>query len=484
SNPSSGFSFLCVQYADYYGEEIESRNELIRLPFNKFEGEGTVENPYLIKSYGDFNQIRNNLTSHFRLTADIDAEGRTFLQIPGTFTGSIDGAGHQVRNLVISGRNDNNAMFYQFGDDDSERSALKDITFNNLSMHISFQSYRIKADGLLAYSMVNSDLDNVHIINPKVTTDFTNRSSYENPYFGCFAARMNGCSVQGCSVVDADINVPNAAFGGIAANFIVNGSQVNACAFSGTVTGKAYVGGIAGHVNTEVQINDVHVNANITGTHSIGGVVGFAEQGAANISRAIVEGSIHADEPFMQYEYVLAPGSSEDDPEPEYIPMETYSHWTGGIAGYLILGSVKNSLVALESLTYNTDYENGLYFNRIVGYGTCIKSHAVNTLPTGDDDYSDGASVDKYDLDTEWFTNLGFAFDGENHTEPWKFEGQLPVLHFEASVAQYVAFTLDALRAEDGTTHALEVVLEGFDDPAESGFNPTANAGEDAVEIT
>lgn len=484
SNPSSGLSFLCVQYTDYYGQERESRNELIRLPFNKFEGEGTIENPYLVKTYGDFNQIRNNLTSHFRIDADIDAEGRTFLQVPGTFTGSIDGGGHQVRNLVISGRNDNNAMFYQIGDDESaSRSFIKDLTFVNPSMHISFQSFRIKADAMLAYQLVGTDLENVHFISPKATTDFTERNSYSNPYFGGIAARVNGCSFKGCSLLDADFDMPNSAVGGIGANFIINGSEINACAFTGKITGKCYVGGIAGHVNTTTNINDVHVNAEIIGTHSVGGVVGFSEQGPANISHAIVEGSVTGEEPFMTYAYVPEPGSDPDDPEPSLIPVETYQHYVGGIGGYMIEGSVKNSLVALGSLAWDTE-KDGDYANRIVGAGAISNCHALSSLADGTDEDYNGASVEKDDLTTEWFTNLGFAFDGKNHTEPWNHDGELPTLHFEATAAQYVAFTIDELRADIEKPYEIEVVLEGFDNPAEAGFNPYFDAGEDAVEIT
>lgn len=480
SNPSSGTSFLCIQYDDFYGEEIESRNELIALPINKFDGEGTVENPYLIKTYGDFNRIRNNLSSHFRLANDIDGEGRTFLQIPGVFKGSLDGAGHQVRNLNISGSNDNNGMFYQIGENESQdKSFIKNITFNNLSMHITFQSYRIKADGLLAYQIVNSRLDNVHLLSPKVTTTFTDRNTYSNPFFGGIAARFDGSSINECSVLDADFNIPNSAVGGIGGNFISNGSEVNACAFTGKIVGKNNVGGIAGSVNITTNINNVHVNADITGTYRIGGVVGFADQGPAFINHALVEGSITGEDPFI--EWVEAP-ADPNNPESEMIAVQKYFYYLGGIAGDLFFGSVKNSLVALDAMNSDPDKE-GDAIARIVGAGELFKCHALSTLPQGNDSYSDGDDVDKADLNTEWFTNLGFAFDGNNVSEPWKLEGSLPALHFEATAAQYVGFTLDELKAEINTTEVIEIILEGFVDPAEEGFKVSAD-NEQAVEIT
>lgn len=480
SNPSSGTSFLCIQYDDFYGEEVESRNELISLPINKFEGEGTVENPYLIKTYGDFNRIRNNLTSHFRLTNDIDGEGRTFLQIPGVFNGSLDGAGHQVRNMIVSGNNDNNGMFYQFGDEESStKSFLKDITFNNLSMHITAQSSRIKADGLLAYQIVNSRLDNVHLLSPRVTTNFNERNSYANPFFGGVAARVNGCSINECSVLDADFNLPNSAVGGIGGNFISNGSEINACAFTGKIIGKNNVGGIAGNVNTTTNINDVHVKADITGTYRVGGVLGFADQDAAFINRALVEGTITGEDPFI--EWVEAP-SDPNNPQSEVIAVQQYTYYLGGIVGDLYNGTVNNSLVALDAISTNPEKE-GTAVARIVGAGTVENCYALSTLPKGEDEYSDGNDVDKADLDTEWFTNQGFAFDGNNLSEPWVLKGALPTLHFEATAAQYVAFLLDELKAEINTTETIEIILEGFTDPAEEGFNVYAD-NEQAVQIT
>lgn len=465
SNVHSGTSFLGVTY-DYFGQgqDIESRLELIKLPFNKFEGEGTVENPYLIKTYGDFNQIRNNLTSHFRLAADIDGEGRTFLQIPGVFKGSIDGAGHQVRNIVIAGGNDNNGMFYQFGEGGSAtKSFLKDITFSNLSMHITFQSYRIKADGVLAYQFVNSNLDNVHLLNATATTEFGTRNTFDNPVFGGFAARINGCSINGCSVLNADFNMPNSYVGGIGGNFIGEGSEVNACAFTGKIVGKSNVGGIAGYVNVATTINDVHVNADITGAHTVGGVLGFADQGPAYISRALVEGSVTSDEPMVE-STITNPDKGEDE---DYIYEDSYTHYVGGIAGNLYSGWAHNSVVALDNLSWKDD-QKGYYANRIVGSGAVQDCHALSTLPSGDLESCNGASVEKDALTGEWFTNLGFAA-GATTAAPWNHEGEMPVLYFEETAALYLGCDPAEYEGAVGTTVNVVVKYEGFDLAEEIG---------------
>lgn len=468
SNVHSGSSYLCVTYDYNYGfsQGIESRLEMIKLPFNQFEGEGTVENPYLIKSYGDFNQIRNNLTSHFRLAADIDGEGRTMLQIPGVFKGSIDGAGHQVRNIVIAGSNDNNGMFYQFGEEGSAtKSFLKNITFSNLSMHITFQAYRVKADGMLAYQFVNSDLDNVHLLNATATTEFGTRNTFDNPVFGGFAARINGCSINESSVLNADFNMPNSYVGGIGGNFIGEGSEVNACAFTGKIVGKNNVGGIAGYVNVATNINDVHVNADITGTYRVGGVLGFADQGAAYISRALVEGSVTSDEPQVD-SYITNPDKGENE---DYVYADANYHYVGGIAGDLYAGWVHNSVVALDNLAWmQNDSEYNFYIGRIVGTGSNQDCYALNTITGVGDEYRDGTDVAKADLTGEWFTNLGFAA-GATAAAPWNHAGELPALYFEETAALYLGCDPAEYEGTPGTKVNVVVKYEGFDLAEEIG---------------
>lgn len=483
ANSTSGSPYLCILY-DYnygFGQGIESRLEMIKLPFNKFEGEGTVENPYLIKSYGDFNQIRNNLTSHFRLAADIDGEGRTMLQIPGTFTGSIDGAGHQVRNIVIAGGNDNNGMFYQFGEEGSAtKSFLKDITFSNLSMHITFQAYRVKADGLLAYQMVNSNLENVHLLNATATTNFNERNTFDNPVFGGFAARINGCSINGCSVLNADFNMPNSYVGGIGGNFITNGSEVNACAFTGKIVGKNNVGGIAGYVNVATTINDVHVNADITGTYRVGGVLGFADQGPAYISRALVEGSVTSEEPSIE-RIQLNPGNGEDE---DIIWGDAAYHYVGGVAGDLYAGWAHNCVVALDNLSWEKMDVN-LYANRIVGSGSTANCHALSTLPLGGTESCDGESVEKDALTDEWFTNLGFAA-GATVAAPWNHAGELPALYFEETAALYLGCDPAEYEGAPGTKVNVVVKYDGFDlaEEIRAGLAQIGTANESVAVIT
>ena len=83
-------------------------------------GTGTPEDPYQIATAQDLVELGNDpndCDKHFILTADIDLSGVTFKQAviasdtePSTrgfqgtrFSGSLDGKGHKIANLTITG---------------------------------------------------------------------------------------------------------------------------------------------------------------------------------------------------------------------------------------------------------------------------------------------------------------------------------------------------------------------------------------------
>jgi hypothetical protein len=76
-------------------------------------GTGTVGDPYQIGDVNDWQQLMNTRTDwgkSFILTADIDFHGITLYSI-GSFAGSLDGHGHVIRNVTMSGSNSKNGLF-------------------------------------------------------------------------------------------------------------------------------------------------------------------------------------------------------------------------------------------------------------------------------------------------------------------------------------------------------------------------------------
>lgn len=84
-------------------------------PYTFAGGSGTRDDPYLISTPDQLNAIRQGLDKHYKLANDIDLSGwGDWMPIggeelerhgdPTPFTGSLDGAGHVIRGMTITGK--------------------------------------------------------------------------------------------------------------------------------------------------------------------------------------------------------------------------------------------------------------------------------------------------------------------------------------------------------------------------------------------
>jgi uncharacterized protein YjdB len=187
-------------------------------------GDGTAESPYLVPDYAALASIVHHLgaskaTEHFRLTADIDLAGISWLPIgvnsSDAFHGKLHGGGHSIRNINVSTIKPNAGLFAALG-----RGAVID------SLHI--------AGGTIASSANNSRVGGIA---------------------GAATAGSGSIEVRGCSN-SALINV--AALDGFGGGIIGGASTggaaakvtVASCANGGAVTGSGNaLGGIVGATN-------------------------------------------------------------------------------------------------------------------------------------------------------------------------------------------------------------------------------------------
>ncbi|MGN0966443.1 MAG: InlB B-repeat-containing protein [Candidatus Coprovivens sp.] len=79
-------------------------------------GSGTADDPYLIASESDLNQIRYNLDAHYKLTSSIQLseEWEPIGTLEEPFRGSIDGDGYNIKNLVINADTDDPVAFIAY----------------------------------------------------------------------------------------------------------------------------------------------------------------------------------------------------------------------------------------------------------------------------------------------------------------------------------------------------------------------------------
>lgn len=477
------------------GDEIM---EVINLPLNKFEGEGTAESPYLIKTVGDLEQVRNNLTSHFALANDILCEGREFRPIEGAFTGSFDGRGHEISGLSIESSKSGDAMFRVLGQRASfdadgkpivtEPAAIKNLTLYNPSF-VSTATSGSMEHAIVANVVYNSKIENVRVINPSVEVPAGARAT-----MGIIAHTANNAEISGSAVLDANVSIPQATGLAGIANILAGGS-VKASAFTGKLEAASGVAGIAAQNRSEAAvIENCHVNAELVAQHTVGGII--ATSSRSSVKNCLVEGKISATAPTTDY--------TEED------VYTTYN--AGGIVGKLEAATYEDPdaedflaldkcVVALESLTLSTeaDAADAIGAHRLIGWSSIDGGPVTEWVPGQDNEGQETlhpvihpaeaekrlgqnfvigslAPVETADepivtegttfegtADKAWFTSNGYAFDGASAAAPWTFESALPELFYENSAAQALYFADAELTGTEGETLTVALVLRDID---------------------
>lgn len=458
-------------------------SEFISLPLNKFEGAGTVEDPYIVNTVGDWNQIRFNLNGNYILGSDIDANGAELNSITGVFNGSFDGNNRTISNFILSTR----PMFEILGTSGSDSKA------RICNLGVSGVTLEGSADAVLARNSYNSLISNVRISGVEINdSDFFD--------FGTLVNTAGiGTVVSECAV-DANINLPETAgVGGLTAT--ARGTKIEASYFHGSIKAASEAAGIAATLQQDAQIVDCHVQADIEASYLIGGIVATSMRG--QIANCIAEGTVSATEGGFRY-----------DANYERIPVAS----TGGIVGYLHANSgnslgggdeeapvydyvVKGCVAAQTAINIPADEPRLLETaHRIIGRS------AVNEDPeivdekyddqTGEwvivwgdpcaaesqiaDNYAaaglaivqntiedaagttEGKTLGADEATQEFFAGIGYGFFGYEASAPWLPGNGMPRLHFEKNTSVSMAFSPSELTIAVGEKKQVTLLLEGI----------------------
>ena len=96
-------------------------------------GSGTTSSPYIIQSEADLKQMAYDLGAHYKLSKNISITNEW---VPiGTkdnpFTGSLDGNGYKITNLMIENEHEYNGLFGYVSINDQNTTSFKNITFES-----------------------------------------------------------------------------------------------------------------------------------------------------------------------------------------------------------------------------------------------------------------------------------------------------------------------------------------------------------------
>lgn len=500
--------YIVVTYQTNSGEQQNSKliyhNEFIRLPLNKFEGEGTAESPYLLKTFGDLDQVRNNLTSHFALANTIDCENRPFRPIEGEFKGSLDGKGFALNNLNLPFDNSGQAFFKELGFNQPETAdanivkvAVKNLTINAPKTSFEGSTLGVKTFGILAHTMYNAEISNVHIISPSFAKELTRIN------WGTFASQATNTAISDCSVKDADINVPLATgMGGLV--YDMRNSTIANSAFSGKLTGRTNIGGLAAVTNGgESSLTDNHVNAEITASSSNAGGLIASNNTRATAFNNVVEGTIACDENAGALFGSLAAFEVETDPvivENNVAALTAFNAGDTPTCVHRLVGESSIDMGPRYITVDNPDYDPNGPADEETNPTTIQQEVPATNDPTIGTNYvlgeldafepavdgkllaTEGTDKAAAEATQEWYTGLGFKF-GNDAANPWVATAAVPALYFEATAAAQLYFANDNLTGKEETTAKATLVLVNVE-PGEPSYTFSTDGIAEVADVT
>ncbi|MBE7015387.1 MAG: hypothetical protein E7417_00995 [Ruminococcaceae bacterium] len=115
-------------------------------PFSFTKGDGSKENPYIVYTEGQLDQMRHRPSKAYKLENDIKVTGK-WDAIDG-FSGTLDGDGHKISGIVISGEGENKGLF----------SSIESGIVKNLTVSADISGKR--NIGIIAGHIKNSTIEN------------------------------------------------------------------------------------------------------------------------------------------------------------------------------------------------------------------------------------------------------------------------------------------------------------------------------------
>ncbi|WP_232300452.1 hypothetical protein [Desulfonatronovibrio magnus] len=251
------------------------------------DGSGTPEDPYIITTIHELAAMHHDLTASYRLANDLDLEstviwnhGRGWNPVGrwqsgfSTFTGTFDGGGYTLRNLVINGRADQRGLFGS-----AEGAAIENV-------HLADADVRCGSDcAILAGRMwSNAIVDNISVAGQVISTGSRIGGLIGRTDGGYYTPRDSLTRVSSASTVKGVNEV-----GGLVGR--IQDTNITLAFATGSVQGEQRVGGLIGDLgSTASTLADTYSRASVSGVERVGGLIGSATRGT--ISRSFSTGTV------------------------------------------------------------------------------------------------------------------------------------------------------------------------------------------------
>ncbi|WP_346905857.1 GLUG motif-containing protein [Clostridium sp.] len=243
------------------------------LPLKDVEtGTGSIDNPYIISTKEQLNNVKFDLTANYKLANDIDLKGIDFVPIgnkEAPFIGTFDGNGYTIQNLKIN--QPNGYYVGLFG-------GINNATIKNLNISDANVVGGSYTGGLVGYSNGKSTISNCSVNGSSTVTG----GSYTGGLVG-YGSGLIEKSFATTSVV-GHIHV-----GGLVGT--AESLTINECFTTGNIKALNIVGGLVGSNievgnASELKMNNCYSLSNIEATHNstgnAGGLLGLSKKSTIN----------------------------------------------------------------------------------------------------------------------------------------------------------------------------------------------------------
>ena len=262
---------------------------------------------------GNDNDRRIRLVDNAFLTADIDMTGKAFTPMT-KYRGTFDGQGHTIKGLSVEVENAANdtkigLLVGLLGNNYNSKifGKVQNLTVADSTLTVSGNNVKYNVGGIAGESdrgsFYNVSLKNVSISvtgNLKQDTVVGGIAGWvayapENPGRDYVQSYLN-CHLDAACTITSDS--ANADIGGIFGRLGFECVRVLNSTVSATLSGKGYVGGIAGNISSSgnrwYMISDCGFYGSITSGKASGGIVGYVKKNGY-ILNTTVTGSIVGD---------------------------------------------------------------------------------------------------------------------------------------------------------------------------------------------
>ena len=231
-----------------------------------FEGDGTKENPFVIRTKEELQAVNEDLSAYYILGANIDLTDFTFTPIGNSqtpFTGNIDGTGYTISNLKVEDEEKDNIGLFS-----CNNGTISNITLENVTI-----KGKTNAGGLVGYNTGT-------VTGNKVSGNVTG--------LGDNVGGLIGQTTKGVTdnISRANVNGQSNTGGLVGYVYLTNKSAtLNGNSAEGKVIGTSNVGGLVGYnrayttsiANYRIYLQQSYATGDVEGASNVGGLVGFQQ---------------------------------------------------------------------------------------------------------------------------------------------------------------------------------------------------------------